>query len=61
MEAAELTAAARALGCDQVVELRTVEQAIDRALALADPDDAILVTGSLYIVGGARPYLRKVL
>lgn len=61
MEAAELTAAARALGCDQVIELRTVEQAIDRALALADPDDAILVTGSLYIVGGARPYLRKVL
>ena len=29
--------------------------------ALAESDDAVLVTGSLYIVGGARPYLRKVL
>ena len=57
----ELTVAARAMGCDQVLEQATVEQAIDRALALAESDDAILITGSLYIVGGARPYLRKVL
>jgi dihydrofolate synthase/folylpolyglutamate synthase len=61
MPATELTAAARAIGCDQVLEHHTVEQAIDRALALAEGDDAILITGSLYIVGGARPYLRKVL
>jgi len=61
MPASELTMAARAMGCDQVLEHATVEQAIDRALALAESDDAILITGSLYIVGGARPYLRKVL
>jgi folylpolyglutamate synthase/dihydropteroate synthase len=61
MDAAELTAAARAMGCDEVVERPTVEQAIDRALHNADAEDAILVTGSLYIVGGARPHLRTVL
>ena len=61
MAAAELTAAARALGCDEVIERATVEQAIDRALHNADAEDAILVTGSLYIVGAARPYLRTVL
>ena len=61
MPASELTVAARSMGCDQVLEQATVEQAIDRALALAESDDAILITGSLYVVGGARPYLRKVL
>lgn len=61
MDAAELTAAARGMGCDQVIEHATIEQAIDRALAISESDDAILITGSLYIVGGARPYLRKVL
>ncbi|MGB8861363.1 MAG: folylpolyglutamate synthase/dihydrofolate synthase family protein [Ilumatobacteraceae bacterium] len=61
MDASELTAAARSMGCEQVIEHSTIELAIDRALALAERDDAILITGSLYIVGGARPYLRKVL
>jgi folylpolyglutamate synthase/dihydropteroate synthase len=61
MPAAELTAAATAMGCDQVIEHATIEQAIDRALAMAEGDDAILITGSLYVVGGARPHLRKVL
>jgi dihydrofolate synthase/folylpolyglutamate synthase len=36
----ELTAAARAMGCDQVIEHATIEQAIDRALAMAESDDA---------------------
>ena len=35
-----------------------VESALARALALAGPDDLILVTGSLYVVGPARTYLR---
>ena len=30
-------------------------------VVLAESDDAVLITGSLYVVGGARPYLRKVL
>jgi dihydrofolate synthase / folylpolyglutamate synthase len=60
MAAGELTAAARALGCDVVIEHATIEQAIDRALGISEGDDAILITGSLYVIGGARPYLRKV-
>ncbi|MDO8364992.1 MAG: cyanophycin synthetase, partial [Actinomycetota bacterium] len=61
MAAAELTAAAKALGCDDVIELPTIQQAIDRAVALAETDDAVLISGSLYVVGAARPYLRKIL
>jgi dihydrofolate synthase/folylpolyglutamate synthase len=61
MPAAELTAAARAIGCDDVLECATVEQACDRAVRLAEPDDAVLVTGSLYVVGTARPVLRKII
>ena len=61
MPASELTRAARAMGCDQVLEHATIEHAIDQALAIAEVDDAVLITGSLYVVGGARPYLRKVL
>ena len=61
MPAGELTAAARAVGCDEVLEIPALEQAIDRARAIAGNDDAILITGSLYVVGNARPYLRKVL
>ena len=59
MPAAELSAAARAIGCDDVIECATIEQACDRAVRLAEYDDAVLVTGSLYVVGAARPILRK--
>ena len=61
MAASELTSAARAIGCDEVIELPVLEQAIDRALAIAGTDDAVLITGSLYVIGSARPYLRKTL
>jgi dihydrofolate synthase/folylpolyglutamate synthase len=61
MPASELTAAAKALGCDEVIESETVEQACDRAVRLAGPDDAIFVTGSLYVVGAARPFLKKII
>ena len=61
MPAGELTAAARTLGCEEVIEIAELSRAIDRALAAADVDDAVLITGSLYVVGAARPYLRKVL
>ena len=61
MAADELTAAARSPGCDQVVEVPELPRAIDRALGVAAADDAVLITGSLYVVGAARPYLRKVL
>jgi folylpolyglutamate synthase/dihydropteroate synthase len=49
------------MGVAHVVQCDTVEQACDRAVALAGVDDAVLVTGSLYVVGAARPYLRRTL
>ena len=55
MSSSDLAAAARALGCDEVVECDTVEEACDRAIRSAEHDDAVLVTGSLYVVGAARP------
>jgi dihydrofolate synthase / folylpolyglutamate synthase len=58
--AADMAAAAGALCCERVIAVESVERACDRALGLAGPDDAILVTGSLYIVGAARPYLRRI-
>jgi dihydrofolate synthase/folylpolyglutamate synthase len=56
---AELAAAARSLGCDDVTESPSPIAACDRALLEATVDDAIVVTGSLYVVGEARPYLLK--
>jgi len=61
MPSSEVAAAARAIGCDDVVECDTVENACDRAIRGAETDDAILVTGSLYVVGAARPHLRRVI
>ncbi len=36
-----------------------VDDAVRRALAVAGPDDLVLVTGSLYVVGPARTVLRE--
>jgi dihydrofolate synthase/folylpolyglutamate synthase len=54
-----VTRAAIDLGCDQVVTFDTVEEACIRVLQYADGDDAILVTGSLYTAGAARPILSR--
>lgn len=59
LPASALTAAGLAMGCDEVIECTTVEQACDRAVRAAGSDDAVLVTGSLYVVGAARPVLKK--
>ena len=56
-----VAAAARALGCDDVSTVATVEQACDRALADATAEDAVLIAGSLYVVGAARAHLRRIL
>lgn len=48
--------AARALGV-ATVECETVEEAVVAALAAAHPEDLVLVTGSLYVVGAARAAL----
>jgi dihydrofolate synthase / folylpolyglutamate synthase len=52
--------AARQLGCDNVAVFDTVEAACIRAMEYADGDDAVLVTGSLYTVGDARPVLQRI-
>ncbi|MGD9998396.1 MAG: folylpolyglutamate synthase/dihydrofolate synthase family protein [Ilumatobacteraceae bacterium] len=61
LPAGELTKAALDLGCDEVIECGTVDQACARAVGLAGADDAVLVTGSLYVVGEARPALKRIL
>jgi dihydrofolate synthase / folylpolyglutamate synthase len=60
-ESRVVAAAAEAMGCDDVVVCETVEDACNRALRDATAEDAVLVTGSLYVVGSARPHLRRVL
>jgi dihydrofolate synthase/folylpolyglutamate synthase len=57
--AADVADAARRLGCDDVYVFDTVEAACTRAMETADGDDAVLVTGSLYTAGAARPVLRR--
>jgi folylpolyglutamate synthase/dihydropteroate synthase len=58
LSAAAVAAAARTLGAPVVLEADTVAAAMDLALAAARPDDLVLVTGSLYVVGAARAALR---
>jgi dihydrofolate synthase / folylpolyglutamate synthase len=58
--AVDVAEAARLLGCDNVAVFDTVATACTRAMEYADGDDAILVTGSLYTVGAARPVLQRI-
>lgn len=58
-DSSEIAAAARRLGCDNVRDSGSVEAACDTALRDAAAEDAILVTGSLYVVGAARTHLRE--
>jgi dihydrofolate synthase/folylpolyglutamate synthase len=52
--------AAAAEGLGIVAEaVSTTADAVARALALAGSDDLVLVTGSLYVVGPARTYVRS--
>jgi dihydrofolate synthase/folylpolyglutamate synthase len=52
----EVAAAARAIGIDAETA-GSVPEALARALAIGSPDDLILVSGSLYVVGAARAAL----
>lgn len=61
LPATDLADVARSMGCDDVVVRESVAAAIDRALTDANADDAVLVTGSLYVVGEARGHLSRVL
>jgi dihydrofolate synthase/folylpolyglutamate synthase len=61
VDAEVLAGAARAVGCEAPEVFRSVEEACDRALSRASHEDAILVAGSLYVVGSARSHLRRIL
>ncbi len=56
---ADVAKAARELGCDEVYVYDTVEAACQAAMRSADPDDAILAAGSIYVAGAAREPLRR--
>ena len=56
---AEVAKAARELGCDEVYVHDDVETACQAAMRAADPDDAILAAGSIYVAGAAREPLRR--
>ena len=57
----QVAAAARALGCDEVLAADSVEDACRLAMRRIDGDDAVLATGSLYVAGAARAELRRLL
>ena len=57
LPAADVAAAARSLGME-ARQAPSVAEAVAMALASADPEDLVLVTGSLYVVGAARTALR---
>ncbi len=60
LDAQVLAEAARPLGNGQVEAGGGVDAALDRALQTAGPEDLVVVTGSLYVVGDARGrYARK--
>ena len=54
--ATDVAVAAEALGAEAVA-VPDIPAAVDRALDLAREDDAVVVTGSLYVVGPARTHL----
>lgn len=58
VKAREIAEAARNLGCDEVIVRETVEAACEAATGSAGADDAILITGSLYVAGAGRTVLR---
>ncbi len=47
--------------CKKVVEVDGVDNAINEALKIANKDDLILITGSLYTVGEARSHLLEII
>lgn len=58
--APQVAAAAEHLGIAAEV-VSSVEDAVQRALAVASADDLVLITGSLYVVGPARAVLTEIL
>jgi dihydrofolate synthase/folylpolyglutamate synthase len=57
--AARVASAARAVGipAERIVVARSVTEAMRMALHIARPEEVVVVTGSLYVVGEARSWL----
>lgn len=55
----QVAQAARDIGCAEVIVTDTVDQACDYVMRHSDPDDAVLIAGSLYVAGAARPVIRR--
>ena len=53
----EIAAIARAMGIEAEV-IPAIDDAVERALVVAEPDDMILIAGTTYVVGQARTILR---
>ena len=58
LPAAEVADAVAAAGLESEV-VPDVAEAVDRATSLAGPEDRVIVTGSLYVVGAARSALGR--
>lgn len=59
--ASVVEAAAREVGCDSVTVISDVDAALVHAYRHLRGEDALLVAGSLYVVGAARPVLRSII
>jgi len=59
--ASVVAAAAREVGCDDVFAVDDIDAALMQAYRQLRGEDALLVAGSLYVVGAARPVLRTII
>ena len=59
VSATELAATARSMGCERVEVVEDVADACRHATTMSGENDAVLIAGSLYVVGSARAYLRR--
>lgn len=59
--AGDLATAAKAIGCEDVITIDAVDGALVHAYRALRAEDAMLVAGSLYVVGASRPILRSLL
>lgn len=59
--AATVAKAARDVGCEEVLAVDAVDSALVQAYRRLRGEDALLVAGSLYVVGAARPVIRDII
>ena len=60
-QANDVATAAREIGCEEVLAIDDIDAALLHAYRQMRGEDALLVAGSLYVVGAARPVLRSII